>query len=336
MGFALVVSDGHEIHRVRDRDYKETPQRLRSILKGIEGMTVWDRLAPQTFPEQHILDVHDAKFFKFMTDVLECLEPDEELLPSVIPIRNQTRLPSDLALQAPYYSIDTFTPITRNAYVTARKSVDCALTAAQAVLDGTRAAYALVRPPGHHAEHRYFGGYCYFNSLAVAANYLSKHGKVAVFDLDYHHGNGQQQIFYERNDVLTMSVHGHPNVAFPYFSGFEDEDGAGVGEGFNLNVPLPEGVDGQAYRQALVKLVRRAEEFTPAFIVVALGLDTAKNDPAGTWLLQARDFRQNGQIIGSLRLPTLVVQEGGYNLRTLGINARHFFEGLWEAQQAAG
>ncbi|MBM3934096.1 MAG: histone deacetylase family protein [SAR202 cluster bacterium] len=333
--FGLVVSDGHEVHRVRDRDYKETPQRLRALLAGVEAMPIWDRLPLRQFGEDPILAVHDSAFFRFMGDVINCLEPGEELLPSIVPIRNRDRLPADLTLQAPYYSLDTFTPITRNGYVTARKSVDCALTAAEAMLDGARAAYALIRPPGHHAEHRYFGGYCYFNSLAVAANYLSRRGKVAVFDLDYHHGNGQQEIFYRRNDVLTMSIHGHPSVAFPYFSGFEDETGTGAGEGFNLNVPLMEGVDGDAYRRALDRLVRRAEEFGPACIVVALGLDTARNDPAGTWLLRAEDFRRNGQAIGAFRLPTLVVQEGGYHLRTLGVNARSFFEGLWEGMGGA-
>jgi acetoin utilization deacetylase AcuC-like enzyme len=198
------------------------------------------------------------------------------------------------------------------------------------VLGGHRLGYALVRPPGHHAERRAFGGFCYFNSAAVAAHYLSRHGTVAVLDVDYHHGNGTQVIFYERADVLTVSLHGHPRFAYPYFSGFHDEIGEGAGRGFNLNLPLPEELGGEPYREALWRALRRIERFEPRFLVVALGLDSAKGDPTGSWSLLARDFEANGRMIGSLRLPTLVVQEGGYRIRSLGGNARSFFSGLWE------
>jgi len=207
--------------------------------------------------------------------------------------------------------------------------VDCALTAAEKLLEGYRLAYALVRPPGHHAERRTFGGFCYFNSAAVAAQYLSAYGKVAVLDIDYHHGNGQQEIFYERSDVLTISIHGHPRFTFPYFSGFAQERGAGPGEGYNVNVPLPESVDGERYRQVLGKVLRRLAKFGPRFLIVALGLDTARGDPTGTWSLRPKDFEANGMMIGALHLPTLVVQEGGYNNRVLGVNARRFLMGLW-------
>ena len=196
-----------------------------------------------------------------------------------------------------------------------------------------------MRPPGHHAERRTFGGFCYLNSTAVAAHYLSDFGKVAILDIDYHHGNGQQDIFYERADVLTISIHGHPRLAYPYFSGFEDERGQGPGEGFNLNFPLPEIVEGPRYREVLHKALRRIESFQPTFLVVALGLDTAKRDPTGSWSLRASDFEANGALIGALKLPTLVVQEGGYNTRNLGVNVRRFFGGLWsgmhEGQVAA-
>ncbi|MCA9774289.1 MAG: histone deacetylase family protein, partial [Myxococcales bacterium] len=172
--------------------------------------------------------------------------------------------------------------------------------------------------------------FCYFNNNAVAAHWLSSYGKVAILDVDYHHGNGQQDIFYERADVLTVSIHGHPNFAYPYFSGFEDERGEGPGEGFNLNIALPETIEVARYHKALERALRRIKEFRPTFLVVALGLDPAKGDPTGTWNLVARDFQQNGRMIGALRLPTLVIQEGGYRTRTLGANARAFFEGLVE------
>jgi acetoin utilization deacetylase AcuC-like enzyme len=187
-----------------------------------------------------------------------------------------------------------------------------------------------VRPPGHHAERRIFGGFCYFGSAAIAANYLSSYGRVAVLDIDYHHGNGTQDIFYGRADVLTISIHGHPNFAFPYFNGFARERGEGAGRGYNMNMPMPENLDGDGYRKALDRAVKRLIRFGPQFLIVALGLDTAKGDPTGTWGLTARDFAENGRIIGRLDIPTLVVQEGGYDTRVIGVNARNFFTGLFE------
>jgi acetoin utilization deacetylase AcuC-like enzyme len=232
-------------------------------------------------------------------------------------------------VRAGYYCIDTFTPLNRNAYLAARRAVDCALTAAEELLRGRLLAYTLVRPPGHHAERRAFGGFCYFNSNAIAAQYLSRRGRVAILDIDYHHGNGQQEIFYGRADVLTVSIHGHPRFAYPYFSGFEDERGEGLGEGFNVNIPLPETLEPERYREALERALRVVRRFDPGFLVLALGLDTARGDPTGTWNLRARDFELNGRLVGALRLPTLVVQEGGYNTRSLGANARRFMAGLW-------
>jgi acetoin utilization deacetylase AcuC-like enzyme len=202
------------------------------------------------------------------------------------------------------------------------------LSAAREVLNGRRIAYALVRPPGHHAERRSFGGFCYFNNNAIAANYLLPYGRVAILDLDYHHGNGQQDIFYRRPDVLTVSIHGDPGFAYPYFSGFKDERGEGDGEGFNLNLPLAEEVDGNRYRKALSTALQRVFDFKPVFLIVSIGFDTAKGDPTGTWSLTPRDFELNGRMLAELEIPILMVQEGGYRTRTLGVNARHFFTGL--------
>ena len=181
---------------------------------------------------------------------------------------------------------------------------------------------------GRPAERRSFGGFCYFNNSAIAAQYLCSYGKVAILDIDYHHGNGEQDIFYKRSDVLTISIHGHPSFAYPYFSGFDEERGEGDGEGFNLNLPLPEAVDGEKYRKVLARAIRRIEAFVPQFLVVALGLDPAKADPTGTWFLTARDFMKNGKMVGAMGLPTVVIQEGGYRTRTLGHNAMSFFRGL--------
>jgi acetoin utilization deacetylase AcuC-like enzyme len=159
---------------------------------------------------------------------------------------------------------------------------------------------------------------------------LSRYGRVALLDVDYHHGNGAEDIFRERDDVLTVSLHGHPRHTYPYFSGFEDEVGRGAGERFNLNLPMPEGLDGPGYRAYLAKALRAVRRFGPRYLVLALGLDPAKGDPTGSFTLGAEDFRENGRRIGALGLPTVVVQEGGYRTRSLGTNARSFFEGLWE------
>ncbi|HPI98109.1 MAG TPA: histone deacetylase family protein, partial [Synergistales bacterium] len=224
-----------------------------------------------------------------------------------------------------------FTPLNRNAFLAATDAVNCSLTAATELMTGRKIAYALVRPPGHHAERSSFGGFCYLNSLAVASEMLSSKGKVAILDIDYHHGNGQQDIFYRRDDVLTISIHGHPNIAYPYFSGFEDEKGEGPGRGFNINYPLKEELGGEDYRLTLQKATDRIRTFRPSFLVIALGLDTSRKDPTGSWSLTAKDFFLNGELLGSLQIPTLIVQEGGYNTRFIGINARNFFLGFWKS-----
>ncbi|MBN1345423.1 MAG: acetylpolyamine amidohydrolase [Phycisphaerae bacterium] len=324
----LVVSDRHEIHHVRERGYVESPVRIGVILRELERTDLTRRAEPREFPDKHIRAVHDDGFVDYLKKTCRTVPAGRSLYPYVFPIRNAARPPKELTVRAGYYCIDTFTPLNQNAYTAAKRAVDCALTAAEGILKGERLAYALVRPPGHHAEYRAFGGFCYFNNNAIAAQYLSLHGRVAILDIDYHHGNGQQEIFGERADVLTVSIHGHPRFAYPYFTGFEDEKGSKGGTGYNVNLPLPEHVDGPRYREALGQAIRRIRRFEPQFLVVALGLDTAKADPTGTWSLKAKDFEANGEMIGRLRLPTLVVQEGGYRTRTLGTNARHFFTGL--------
>jgi acetoin utilization deacetylase AcuC-like enzyme/GNAT superfamily N-acetyltransferase len=325
---ALVVNDRHSIHHVHEHGYVESPVRIRSILADLEKSGLFDPVNPRAFPDKHIYAVHDIDFVHYIRRACEQVPEGKSLYPYIFPIRNKMRPPREPSVLSGYYCIDTFTPINRNAYPAARRGVDCALTAAREILAGRRMAYALVRPPGHHAERRAFGGFCYFNNCAIAAQYLLSYGKVAILDIDYHHGNGQQDIFYRRSDVLTVSIHGHPSFAYPYFSGFAEDVGESEGEGFNLNFPLTEAVDGAKYRKALTQALQRIEAFEPDFLVLALGLDTAKADPTGTWNLNAGDFERNGRMIGELGLPIVVIQEGGYRSRTLGVNARNFFSGL--------
>jgi len=325
---ALFVNEKHDIHHVRSKGYVESPVRVKSILKGISKLGFFDTREIKSFPDKLIKEVHDVEFVDYLKNVCANLSEKDSIYPYVFPIRNQTRPPKDMAIRAGYFCLDTFTPLNKNAYLAARAAVDCTLSAADSLLSGQRLAYSLVRPPGHHAEHRAFGGFCYFNNGAVAANYLSKHVKVVVFDIDYHHGNGTQDIFYKRNDVLTVSIHGDPSFAYPYFSGFKDETGEDGGLGFNLNIPLAEKSTANQYFTALKKALEAIKEFDPKFVIIALGFDTAKNDPTGTWPLAPEDFERNAKEIAKLNRPTLIVQEGGYLSTTLGRNAHSFFSGL--------
>ena len=327
----LIINDRHDIHHVRDRGYVEAPVRIKSILTELNKLNVFTVVEPKQYGEKYIRRVHDKGYINYLRKACASMKGTRSLYPSVFPIRNNTRPPKDLDMQVGYYCIDTFTPLNHNAYLAAKRAVDCVMTGAELVLGGELSSYALVRPPGHHAERKSFGGFCYFNSAAIAADYFSDYGKVVVLDVDYHHGNGTQDIFYSRDDVLTISIHGDPHLSYPYFSGFKDEVGEGEGKGFNINYPLPEHIDGPRYRKTLNRAIKDIKRFKPDYLVVSLGLDTARNDPTGTWQLTQPDFVQNGLMIAALGYPTLYVQEGGYNNRNLGSNARSFFQGVWQA-----
>ena len=170
----------------------------------------------------------------------------------------------------------------------------------------------------------------------MAAEYLSDYGRVAILDIDFHYGNGTQNIFYRRADVLTVSIHGDPRFVYPHFAGFKREKGEDQGLGYNTNYPLPERITPAQYLDTLSKALKKIAHYRPNYLVLSLGLDTAKADPTGTWTLQASEFQQLGHAIGALHLRTLVVQEGGYRTRTLGINARGFFQGLWLGYHGTG
>lgn len=325
----LFVNWRHHIHHVREVGYVESPVRVKTIFDEISRLGITSEVKVSEYPDKHITEIHDAGYVRYFKKVCENLDPGQSVYPYVFPIRNKAKPPKLLSVKAGYYCIDTFTPLNKNAYLAARWGVNCSLTAADSILAGSNIVYVLTRPPGHHAERFAFGGFCYFNNVAISANYLSKFGKVAILDIDYHHGNGQQQIFYERSDVLTISIHGHPSFAYPYFSGFKDEKGKNSGVGFNYNFPLKEIINGEEYRVILKKALEIIRKFKPDFLIVALGLDTAKGDPTGTWMLRPADFHKNGEMIAEIDLPSLIIQEGGYRNRQIGINARNFFHGFY-------
>ncbi len=232
-----------------------------------------------------------------------------------------------------YWCFDTTTPIVEGTYVAARGAVDVALTATDFVLQGCAAAYGLCRPPGHHAPVAGFGGYCYFNNAAISAHYALQRGatRVTVLDVDYHHGNGTQQIFWNRGDVQYVSLHGDPYRAYPYFCGFPDELGEGNGRNTNLNFTLSAGCNNAAYATTLQQAIDAIQKFRPDLLIVSLGVDTYCNDPLGDLGLTTDSFREQGSLVKGLGVPTVVVQEGGYDNTTIGVNVMAWLSGLMPA-----
>jgi acetoin utilization deacetylase AcuC-like enzyme len=234
-----------------------------------------------------------------------------------------------VAARLGWWCFETTTPLTAGTYEAARSAVDCALAAADVVLAGERIAYGLCRPPGHHATDALYGGYCFFNNAAVAASHIGAEtgGRVAVLDVDYHHGNGTQQIFYGRDDVAFVSLHGDPARAYPYHTGFADETGAGRGAGSTCNLPLAAGTDDEAYLAALSRALDAIDAFDPAVVVVSLGVDTYAGDPMCDLGVTTDGFGRCGRAVAARGRPLVVVQEGGYADGALGANVKSWLGG---------
>jgi acetoin utilization deacetylase AcuC-like enzyme len=251
-------------------------------------------------------------------------------LPSVWPTRTfRTDIePDNFAAKLGLYSFDAGTPFTSGTWVAARMGAECALSAAQAVLDGDSAAFALSRPPGHHAGADFFGGYCFLNNAALAAQHLRDKGmrKVAVLDVDYHHGNGTQAIFYDRPDVFFASIHGDPRTEYPFYLGHADERGAGAGLGANLNFPLSRGADYAVWSAALDTALAAIAEFGANGLVVSLGLDSFEGDPISGFKLKTDDYLRMGERLKQVGLPTVLVFEGGYAVEDVGTNAANVLQ----------
>lgn len=299
----------YEIYDGAYEPYAEKPERLTSIVETLRENGIKSFDSPQSFPLSYINKIHQREYAAFLRRRSNQLGENEILYPS-------------------YFIMDTYTPIARKTYAAAKIAVNVALTGAKYVLEGEQMVYALCRPPGHHAEHKTMGGYCYFNNAAIAADYLSEHGKVAILDIDFHHGNGTQAIFYNRPDVFYISIHADPHKRFPYSSGFIHERGVGQGLGFNKNYPLPLGVTDVKYKKTLSKTLVDIKKFNPKFLIVSAGFDTYENDPIGGFKLTIPFYKTIAAEIANLQLPTVIMQEGGYNIQDLGKLAWSFLEGL--------
>jgi acetoin utilization deacetylase AcuC-like enzyme/GNAT superfamily N-acetyltransferase len=326
--YPLIKNHKHVLHHVKERGYFERPVRVDAILNAVSKTDLFNIINPREHGEKPILEVHDREYVYYLRSVCAKIKEGRPVYPDTFPIRRPDRRPKVLPVQSGYYCLDSSTPLYRNAYIAAISSVDTALTGADEILAGSRLAYAVCRPPGHHAGRRFYGGFCYLNNAAIAASYLSRHTKTAILDIDFHHGNGTQDIFYDRRDILTISIHGHPDYSYPYFSGFENETGEGDGQGFNYNFPLEPGTDSKKYLKTLQKALELIKSFEAEVIVVSLGFDILKGDPTGTFNLSINDFRLVGQLLAGQIKPLLVIQEGGYNLRNLGSGAVAFFSGM--------
>lgn len=246
-----------------------------------------------------------------------------DAFPLIFPVRTLEDVrPSVIDGELSYYAMDTGTPLTAGAWMASLASVTSAAQAATCVSGGERAAFALTRPPGHHAAAGKFGGYCFLNTAAVAGQTLLDSGadKVAVLDIDYHHGNGTQSIFYERGDVLVVNIHADPDYEFPFFLGRAGETGRGAGEGATLNLPLARGTDWSGYAAALEQACRAIAKFGAQALVVSWGFDTFEGDPLSTFQISRDDFARMGERIAGLDLPTVIVLEGGYATASLGEN----------------
>jgi len=222
-----------------------------------------------------------------------------------------------------YYSFDAGASFVSGTWDAIKSSCDVALTAAGLVGSGERAAFGLCRPPGHHAGAAFMGGYCFINNAAVAAQWFRDQGarKISILDVDYHHGNGTQEIFYRRGDVQVINLHGDPMTEYPFFLGHADERGEGEGEGFNVNYPMPFGTAWDTWGAALDDACARLTAYRPEVVVVSLGVDTFENDPISHFKLKTEDYPKIGRRIARLGLPTLFVMEGGYAVEEIGVNA---------------
>ncbi|MDP7447817.1 MAG: histone deacetylase family protein [Candidatus Latescibacteria bacterium] len=299
--------------------YPESPPRYEAILASLQRASWADFVEPVPQDDDVPASVHDADYVEFLRTAHSSWSAaggQGDLVASLFS-GGDGRRPADPAAATGYYGFDT-TPITAGTWSATRAAAAAALTATDILLDGATAAYALCRPPGHHATARSFGGYCYLNHAALAAQRLAAHGTVAIIDIDYHHGNGTQQIFYHREDVLFVSLHADPEWEYPLFWGREDETGAGGGEGFTINLPMPAGTDDAGYLQSVATAVARVRAFAPRHLVVSAGFDTWRDDPLGSFRLTANGIGAIGAAIADLALPTVIVQEGGYDTLALG------------------
>ncbi len=317
----------HEFFRGEKVPAFEKPERADWVLAALKREPIGEVFAPTTHGDAVILKVHSERYVNFLCSAhaeYQALGGKGDVFPSIWPIRGMRSdvEPKNFAARMGLYSFDSGSPLTAGTWTAARAGADCALTGAARLSGGDASAFVLTRPPGHHAGRDFFGGYCFLNNAAIAAQALRDAGctRVAILDVDYHHGNGTQDIFYDRKDVFFVSLHGDPLTEYPFYLGHADERGVGEGVGCNLNLPLPAGTDATTWLMALDTALKSIAAFNPDALVVSLGVDTFEGDPISHFKLKTSDFPKIGRAISTLKLPTLFVMEGGYAVAEIGDN----------------
>jgi acetoin utilization deacetylase AcuC-like enzyme len=335
----------HALHHGRHEMFRgalvpcfEVPDRADFVLRELQQRGLGEIVTAQPAAMDALARVHAPRYLDFLAgawDEWVALDPanaQRDALPSYWPIRTfrSDVLPASFPARLGLFSFDAGSPLTAGTWEAARAGAGCAVAGAQALLAGDRAAFVLTRPPGHHAGPDFFGGYCFLNNAAIAAQALRDGGlaRVAVLDVDYHHGNGTQAIFDARADVFVASIHGDPHTEYPYYLGYADERGTGAGEGCNLNIPLPRGTGFAAWRVALGTALDAIARSGAQALVVSLGVDTFEGDPISGFRLGSADFTVAGRDIAAAGLPTLFTFEGGYAVAEVGVNAANVLEGF--------
>jgi acetoin utilization deacetylase AcuC-like enzyme len=337
----IVYSENHRLHFPQAEVYGgelvtpfERPSRVEYILRSLKEAGLTDIVPPAELDRRALGAIHDARFLEFLQSAWRDWTANGnrgELIPTSFPVRGmRQRVPENVEGKAGYYTFAIETAIAAGTWKAALSSAAVALTAGSHIAGGARTAFALCRPPGHHAHRDLYGGYCFLNNAALAAQSFRDTGaqRVAILDVDFHHGNGTQDIFYARDDVLFCSLHGAPEDTFPYFLGFKDEKGRGKGEGFNVNYPMPPLTAYDVWGKALEDACKKIKRFSPDALVVSLGVDTYKDDPISFFKLESDDFTDYGRRIAELDLPTLFVMEGGYAIEAIGINVVNVLTGF--------
>jgi len=314
------------------RPNPEVPERAERLLAAALALG-WEQISPADYGLAPVAAVHTPEYLQFLQHIVRRWSyidgASAEVVPNIHPDRRDGAYPASAVGQAGFHQADTACPISAETWSSALASVHTAVHGAQLLLDGEGLCYALSRPPGHHAARDFAAGFCYLNNCAAAAQHLrSRFRRVAILDVDVHHGNGTQDIFYAREDVLTVSIHADPNRFYPFFWGHAGERGSGAGLGYNLNLPLPRGTADVEYLKTLDQALLRISAFAPQALVVALGLDAFEGDPFQGLAVSTTGFGKIASAIRGLGLPTLVVQEGGYLCDALGDNLASFLQGI--------
>ncbi|MGV2288072.1 histone deacetylase family protein [Trinickia sp. YCB016] len=329
-----IYSSDHSLHHgveLKDgaiSDSFEKPQRAETVLARVKSTGLGDVVRPKSYDRNSYIGAHSERYVDFLAsawDEWTATGRSCQALPLVWPVRGlpSADVPQTIDGKLGFFSMDAGSPINEGTWTAVCSSANTALTGMDVLGESVRAAFALCRPPGHHAGREYMGGYCYLNNAAIAAQHCLNRGaaRVAILDIDFHHGNGTQDIFYDRSDVLFVSIHGEPSVSYPYFAGYAREQGVGAGVGFNLNMPLPKGTAMSEYEAALHHAGTAITRHAPDALVISLGVDTFEHDPISHFRLRTPDYLRIGEVIAGFDVPTLFVMEGGYMVDEIGINA---------------